>query len=282
MQKIKLGIEFFISAFIAMIAAALLLCIITQQETVDKACVAIENYDQDTLVNCVDKIWNIDAYGTRNETMFMVACESGNEEAIEYLLNQGADPNKTVPGQLTPLELFCNNGYEAGEYALSLLLKSGVKQSAYSVQPAIFYLADNYYWMTPEQKVLATEQSILLLQHGAPLGYEDTSLLHLAAKSNMYDLFYTIVHTNEGLYMMTMKDVNGQTPWDVAVSSGSIDVQKIIRNLENEYDSDVENDVLQSLSPTEPPMGSIDNPYPDDYFDTTSPSNSANSYDTIS
>lgn len=273
MKKITLGIEFFISAFIALIAAIVLLLILVQQEHIDDACSAIERFDQDALVSCAEEVWDIDGYGTRKETMLMTACRVGNTDAVEFLLKEGADPNATVPGKLTPLELFCNNGYEAGEDLLLLLLENGVRQSIYSVKPAIFYLAENFYWMDKNQKAIATEESIWLLQYGAPLGYEDTSLLHLTAKSDMDDLFYTIVHTREGLTMINMENGEGYTPWDVALKNGSIGVQRVIRNLEKEYqDSQEETRPSEPSEETEPPLGSIDNPYPDGYFDETEPS----------
>lgn len=255
MERNKVGIEFFITAFVAMVASALLLIILHQQEMIDAACVAIENYAQEDAESYIDQVWDINGCGLRKETMLMVACEVGNEEAIEYLLNKGADPNKTVAGNLTPLELFCRDGYNAGERALLLLLNAGVRQSIYTVKPAIFHLADNYYWMTDEQKALATEETIWLLKYGAPLGYKDTSLLHLAAKSNMADLFYTIVHTREGLYMINMRDGDGNTPWSVAVINGAVDVQRVIRNLETESEEEQEENATtpsNPLSPSEP------------------------------
>jgi len=77
---------------------------------------------------------------------------------------------------------------------------------------------------------------LLLLQNGAPLGCGNTSILHLAAKSDMSDLFYVLVHTTEGIGFLTMKDQEGNTPWDVAMQYGAVSVQKVIRDLEVEYE----------------------------------------------
>jgi ankyrin repeat protein len=250
MRKLQLGTEFYIATIIAMICCILILGICHQEEHIDYACDAIENFDQEAMVLHVDQVLNVDGIGTRNETMLMVACKVGNADAIEYLISRGADPNYTVRGALTPLELFCRSGYEGGEEALLLLLNSGLKQSNYSERPAIFVLAENFYWMNKDQKKVATEEAIIMLKAGAPMGYADTSLLHLAAKSDMYDLFYTISHTTQGLSMMTMEDGDGNTPWEVAIKYGATNVQKMIREMEREWQE--EEDKKKPTEPTNP------------------------------
>ena len=78
-----------------------------------------------------------------------------------------------------------------------------------------------------------------------------------AAKADMDDLFYTIVHTNEGLYMLNTKNQDGDTPWNVAVKNGATGVQKVIRALEKEYEDaknpDKEDEKTELIpQPTEP------------------------------
>lgn len=273
MTKIKLGKEFFIAAFIALICAVFILCNFYQDDVFIDARESIVKNDVESLDLCVSKMWDIDMIGPGKQTLLMVACENGSVDAIEYLINHGADVNKSPSGCMTPLELYCSLSYEAGEYGLLLLIDSNVKQSKYTVKPAVFHLADQYYWMNDSQKALATEETIWLLKYGAPLGYNNTSLLHMAAKGNMGDLFYTIVHTTQGLSMLNMKDENGQTPWEIAVEYGAVSVQKVIRNLETELKEEEENG--SNIGSTNPddivdedaPLGSVDNPYPDGYFD---------------
>jgi hypothetical protein len=235
MKKLQLGPEFFIAAFLALICSVTLLFIINQEEKVDAACAAIETFDNASMVMYAEEVLNVDMVGTRKETMLMVACKTGNYDAIAYLLSRGADINKTARGSMTPLELFCRDGFRGGEEALILIVNSGLRQSNYTEKPAIFFLADNFYWMSKKEKALATEQAIILLKAGAPMGYMDTTLLHLAAKADMADLFYTMVHTTQGLSLLTMKDGDGLTPWGVASRYGAVEVQKVIRNLEQEY-----------------------------------------------
>ena len=159
-------------------------------------------------------------------------------ETITYLLDLGADVNYTIEGELTPLELFCSKGYEAGKETLLALLKAGAKQDQYTKMSPILHLAQSFGLMTEEQLEVATDEAIVLLQHGAPLQYETTSLLHLAAENNMADFFYTIVHSKKGLVLLSMEDQNGKTPWEVAVSCGAVDVQRVIRNLETEFEEE--------------------------------------------
>lgn len=235
MRRIRLGIEFFVAAFVALIVSILLIAMAYQQKLVDLSCDAIASFDQAALETRVGRIWNIDEHSSEKKTMLIVACEVGNADAIKYLLSCGADVNKSTAGHLTPLESFCKSGYDARLQTLLLMINNGVDQSIYTSQPAIIYLADATMGMTEEQKSLATEEIILLLKNGAPMIYEDTTLLHIAAKSNMHDLFYTIIRTTAGLSAMLMEDQDGNTPWDIAVKRGSIKVQQVIRNLEAEY-----------------------------------------------
>lgn len=251
MERLKLGIDFIVAAAIAIIAASILLFIGYQEEYIEAACVAIENKDNQTAHSYIDKIWDVDMTGKRKQTMLMVACESGNSEMIISLVSHGANVNKTINGYLSPLELFCKNGYMAGPDVLLSLLKSGAKQSAYVEKPAVYHLADSFYWMTAEEKKIATEETILLLQYGAPLGCAGTSILHLAAKGDMADLFYTIVHTTEGLNLLNMSDENGNTPLDIAIANGAVEVQQVMRDLEKEYNEDqgIEDEFVEMIPP---------------------------------
>ena len=248
MQRIQLGKEFFISAFIALLFAVILLFIVTQTETTDRLCEAIESGNNEIAMQLSTELVNIDWIGSDNFTPLGKACAVGNKEMIVFLINSNADVNYAPDNQLTPLELFCHSGYMAGEDALNKMLKAWVKQSNYTNKPAIFYLAEQYQDMTNEEKAVATEITILLLKKGAPLGYENTTLLHMAAKGDMDDLFYTVSHSTQGLNLLTKEDQDGNTPWEVAVKCGSTKVQKVIRDLESEL-SGKPSDPLDSIVP---------------------------------
>jgi ankyrin repeat protein len=40
-----------------------------------------------------------------------IACNYNNQEAVDYLLQKGADPNCTSKGAATPLFIACQNGF---------------------------------------------------------------------------------------------------------------------------------------------------------------------------
>ena len=233
-KDFKLGALFYIALVFVILLSASLLIIISQEELIDEACAEIENNNNSAAIEYIDNIFIINMCGLSGENVLMTACRTGNLEMFKYVVQKGANVNYNFNGKHTPLELFCNSGYEAGPEMLKAMLSAGCHQSKFSVKPAIFYLADNYYWMNDKQKEIATEETLLLLQYGAPLGYGDTSILHLAAKGDMDDLFYTVIHTRLGLSMINMKDGDGNTPWQVAVKNGAVGVQRVIRDLERE------------------------------------------------
>ena len=206
-----------------------------QEKHIDKACQLIKEHDNKNAKIEIDKIFFIDELGQNKETVLMSACESGNTQIIQYLLNKGASPNKTIDGNLSPLEIYCKFGYKGGLKPLQELLDHGAQQSLFSSKPAIFHLGENFKEMDEEEKKFATEMSIYLLTNGAPLTYKKETVLHLAAKGNMSELFDQIVHTREGLQLLNSENNDKLTPWQTAVNSGSIGVQRVIRNLETEY-----------------------------------------------
>lgn len=242
---------FIVAAIIALIFSIILFNILQQEEYMANAIEAMSIGDQQTFQTNVKKMKNVDMV-YKNETLLMRACEMGNAQAIEFLILEGADVNFVTDGGLTPLELFCSRGYCAGTSALTSLLNAGARQSFYISKPAVYLLAENYTWMNKQQKALATDLTMILLTRGGPIGYGNSSILHKAAESDMSDLFYDLVHTKQGLALINMKDENGLTPYQIAVNHGSVNVQKVIRNLEQEYyqdgtDNGSDNDILAPL-----------------------------------
>ena len=256
-QKFKLQPEFYIALVIMLICSIALFFIADHEDKVAMANQAITSGDNESAKQQIDDLWYIDGIDTNHYTVLMTACASGNVEIIEYIVGLGADVNYAPAGMPTPLELYCQSGYSGGHKILNVLFDAGLKQSKYTFKPALFVLADNFFWLQDDQKPIVTEVAIRLLQKGAPMGYENTTLLHEAAKADMDDLFYTIVHTNEGLYMLNTKNQDGDTPWNVAVKNGATGVQKVIRALEKEYEDaknpDKEDEKTELIpQPTEP------------------------------
>ena len=232
--------------FISLLVMALALTSfawLDQKDHLESAYAAIQSGDNNLAKLHIGKLKDLNKPSKNKATLLMVACEYGNKEIIKNLLDLGADVNYTVGDELTPLEIFCSKGYEAGVEALSLLLDAGAKQSQYKEMPPILHLASKFDSMTEEQLAVATEAVVVLLKKGAPLQYEHTTILHLAAQNNMAEFFDMLVHTKQGLPLLAVKDANGMTPWNVAVRYSAIDVQKVIRALEEEGSEDFEAEI---------------------------------------
>lgn len=247
MSKTKIGLALLLSVFILVASATTLLYLNDQETLIDKACFAIDSHDLELAANYMEKVKFINLYGDRRETLLMSACKNGNKECILYLLNRGANPNRTVSARLTPLELYCEYGYEAGDALLSLLLECGADQSKYSEQPALYQLANQFHWMNDEQKEIAAKEAVILLEYGAPLEYDGSTILHYAARGNMADLFNILIHTQQGLSLINVKNNDGLTAWNVAVENGAVGVQRVIRNLEAELKQKAEEQAQEEL-----------------------------------
>ena len=266
MRKYKFNKVTYVSLILAIICSITLLVICWQEDILNDACVAIqEGRSEDAIVH-LEELWDLEMLNKDKETALMTACRVGDSEVIYYLIEKRVNLNYAPPGKMTPLELFCRYGYKNGYETVVSMLKSGAKQSKYTLKPALFHLAEQFYWMDKKEKPIATELSIILLQHGAPMGYGDTSILHLAAEGNMDEFFYTVVHTSQGLQIMTMKDGQGRTPWQVAVEKGAVGVQRVIRDLEKEsgLGQDPFEDANIPTIPVLPPDDEDDEYYPTD------------------
>lgn len=236
MKWLKQNKLLFITLITAIYCSIVIICISSQEEHIDKACQFIKNNDNQNAIVEINKIWFIDEVGLNRETTLMAACESGNGQMIQLLLKEGADPNYKINGKLSALEFYCNFGYNAGVKPLKQLLDAGARQSIFEKKPAVFYLADRFVEMDKSEKEEATEMAILLLTNGAPLSYNGETLLHLAARADMAELFDQIIHTKNGIQLMNSKNKDGLTPWQVALNFGAVDVQQVIRGLESEYE----------------------------------------------
>lgn len=234
MRKYKFNKGTYVALILAIICSITLLVICWQEDILESACNAIKAGNSEEAIAQLEQVWDLEMLNKDKETALMTACRTGDDDVIYYLIEKRVNLNYAPPGKMTPLELFCRYGYKNGYEPVISLLKSGAKQSKFTLKPALYHLGEQFYWMDKKEKPIATELSIILLQHGAPMGYGDTSILHLAAEGNMDELFYTVVHTTQGLQMMTMQNGDGKTPWQVAVEKGAVGVQRVIRDLEKE------------------------------------------------
>lgn len=233
-----------INIFLCILPALALLTILfycgSQKSVATQVTTAIKFGDNETAIELIEQIESMQQTDNDRETILMVACESGNAEIIELALNKGAKPNYCPSGALTPLELYCLYGYHAGQDTLYTLLKLGANPIRYEQTPPLYCLTDKLQWTQPDEREVIEEEIILLLKAGSPLTYNDTSILHYAAQYNLGSVAEYLVHTVEGAKLLAMKDENGKTPYEVAISHGAASVQRAIRHFEEELKAELE------------------------------------------
>ena len=110
-----------------------------------------------------------------------------------------------------------------------MLCDNGANPKEYSFKEPLFLMAEKFQWMTKEQRNKATEVAVELIKNGASLYDDETTILHLCAEADMYILFYNIVRSNEGTWLMDSKDNRGMTPYEVAAKHGSVNVQRAFK-----------------------------------------------------
>lgn len=175
---------------------------------------------------------DLETLDSNNETLLMVACETGSEDMIDWALANGADPNYAPKGATTPLELYCSFGFRAGPKSLTRLLKAGadVRQCVYT--PPIFRLAEKLLWMTPEERDIAFQEMLLLYHGGDKIRHNNTTLFHYAAQFDNVELAEALLMTVAGAKQLAEEDSNGKTPYDLALANGSAKVQRLLRRFE--------------------------------------------------
>lgn len=220
-------------AFIVIESILILTIIFSQKVMVQKTIDYIKDGKTEEALSLMKNIHNIDSEGKGHETILAVACECGNKQVIFTALEYGADPNKQYGYLLTPLEYFCSYGYEAGPEPLQKLLSSGADINKFTEKPAIITLASKTYYMNDSQKATATQEINLLFKSGAKLSYNQESVMHYAAKSNMAGLVSILIQTNEGIQLINTPDADGNTPYQLSIKYGSVSVQRVIREYED-------------------------------------------------
>lgn len=244
---------------------------IYQHSLVNQAVDAIAAGESDTALELIQKVDEIDMYSNQDKTILMAACRYGDSKAIMAALNKGADPNEHLKGTLTPLELYCEFGYNAGEEALLSLLQAGADTKKYEKKPPLYLLTDQFQWMDKDAKKELTDEIILLLQAGSPLKYQGSTILHHLSQHNFDIVVDLLIRTQEGYQMLSETNSDGYTPYDLSVKSGAVQVQRVIRVLQAEImeATNTPQDPLLAPStpsqPTTPPETEpIDDVKPDD------------------
>jgi len=154
-----------------------------------------------------------------------LACVVGNEEAINKLLEMGANPGEELDqgAGAYPLEYFCQSGYACGSYILEKLIDAGGDVDKYRVESPVFRLADNLRSDTENAETLMEEVLIIVDGDGswesASIRHDGENLLHMAASIEDGELLETLLEYEKSNEYINTKDGAGSTPLMAAVKS---------------------------------------------------------------
>ena len=203
MKRTKKGI---LAAVIVLFFAAVIINIVflvnlfSQYNASAKLCHAINAGKTDKALALVAEMDDVNTYSAPLSTRILfnlmeddidlplvVACEEGNSEVIEALLQKGADPNQYLDGNWSPMEaLFVRRVDDRCKLA-EMLMAHGAEVDGYaSYKTALFYELETLKYCDPEnesERQISREAITMLLENGAsPIDkYGDTIAHYLAA-----------------------------------------------------------------------------------------------------
>lgn len=218
----------------------------SQQSKSEKASAAIEAGNNAEAIIAIDGMWNKSIPDKNGRTPIITACKEGNAEILEYLINSGIDVTNTKYDSYSeqrPLEAFCSSGWKNNPKMLQILLDAGADPNDYRYKPALFILAEQAYWkltITEKQKDEIENMCLELIKAGAELQYENETILHLAAKADMAELFDALIHSKDGIELINAKNQDELTPWETAAKYGAVEVQQAIQLFEQELNEILE------------------------------------------
>ena len=160
------------------------------------------------------------------------ACETGNSEMIIYLLEHGAD-TEYAPGYIIyPLESFCDTGTGAGEDALNALLNHGADPNKYKRISPVFRVAGTLEHRAESTYETGVRMVLILLENGAywqnPI--DGNTILHYAAFQKNATLMKELLKLDESKKWLNVKNDKGETPLDFTMENNNIEAMQLLKD----------------------------------------------------
>lgn len=208
-----------------------------------KICEAIEDGDNKTAMELIDSTdnlnqlnvnaWELKSVLTQSDfdrsTPLVTACEKGDLEIIEYLLENGADPNFTAGDIYYPLEAMVAKNKELGYKGLELLDDYGADFSLYTHHPLLYYLGSTFKYSEGNISDGAYEMVIYLIENDKPLVNKDGfTLLHYMAQSDNTDFLEELLNCNEVQELINFMSDDGDTPLHMSALCENIDSYNLL------------------------------------------------------
>lgn len=204
-----------------------------------KLCEIIRAGNTKDAVAYSEKIWNVNAYsaplmfrwfynivGEDIQLPLVEACKAGNYDVTVALLKRGADPNRYLDGNRSPIEATAVSGAENRLDIITQLLEYGANVDACgSGHSALFVELRSYMYRRAysDTDIHNTQQILLLLlRYGAaPSDDRGNTILHYLAGAS--DSLLLQVFTKQYPELVNEQNHKGETPLHWAINRGVAD-----------------------------------------------------------
>ncbi len=222
----------------------ILAVIVFQNVLINNLCLYIESGNTEQATKLLPGIINVNGYSAPIiirpilnrmdidiKIPLVVACRSGNYEMVEKLLKIGADPNKYLNGNFSPLEAaFIENNENRFQIA-ELLISYGADVNLHgSIQSPLFLELSRLTYLSgddAEQHKICCQSIILLLQNGANTTNDkgDTIVHYLAAANEVTLLNELMPFCKEHL---NVQNNSGETPIMWAMEENALEAKTFL------------------------------------------------------
>ena len=174
--------------------------------------------DKKLITHMLKKGFNIDIQGYYGNTLLHWALLSNNEEIVQFLLKNGANPSIQNRTRITPFYIAAQKG---NVVAMDMMLKKEETKKE--------VMTNSYNWTTLHTAVRECwkEATKLLLRRGADINAKNAigkTPLHIAAAKWHVGMLQELLKNKPDL---NVQDANGNTPLHDAVSSNTVSIQTI-------------------------------------------------------